>query len=67
MKVWLKPSVLNLEISATAQGKNIAASFDEIRVDQYGNYWVSFASGTDSKPDLKGKIIVGDDGGVILP
>lgn len=58
MKEWSKPSVKNLEISATEQGKNIAASFDEIRVDQNGNYWCSFASGTDSKPVVDGGINV---------
>ena len=48
MKTWTTPEVSELNISATAQGKHISTSFDEIRVDQNGNYWVSFTSGADS-------------------
>lgn len=58
MKEWSKPSVKNLEIKSTAQGKNLASSFDEIRVDQNGNYWVSFSSGSDSNPPVDGKVEV---------
>ena len=58
MKTWTTPEVSELNISATAQGKNISDDFDEIRVDQNGNYWVSFASGVDSKPEVDGTITV---------
>lgn len=58
MKTWTTPEVSELNISATAQGKHISTEFDEIRVDQNGNYWVSFASGEDSNPDVDGSITV---------
>ncbi len=45
MKKWTTPEVTELEISETAQGKKIKASFDAIRVDENGNLWVSFPSG----------------------
>ena len=31
---------------------------DEIRVDQNGNYWLSFSSGFDSNPDIDGDVTV---------
>ncbi len=58
MKTWTTPEVSELNISATAQGKQISASFDEIRVDQNGNYWASFTSGADSNPEIKGDVTV---------
>lgn len=58
MKKWETPSVSELNISCTENGKNMAAAFDEVRVDQNGNYWVSFASGTDSNPNLDGTVTV---------
>lgn len=62
MKKWEKPELEELSISATAQGKNIQFSFDEIRVDpDTGNYWVSFESGHDSNPPVSGEIHPGDD------
>ena len=58
MKEWQKPQLHSLDIRMTKQGKNVATKYDEIRVDQNGNYWVSFGSGTDSKPDTDGDIEV---------
>ena len=58
MKTWNKPEMKELNINLTAQGKNIESDFDEIRVDQNGKYWVSFMSGTDSKPDISGEVEV---------
>ena len=58
MKNWIKPEVVEYAISATAQGKKFSNKPDEIRVDQDGNYWASFASGEDSNPDLNGEVIV---------
>lgn len=58
MKTWNKPEVAALNISCTEQGKNMDKKFDEIRVDQNGNYWVSFGSGADSNPDTDGDITV---------
>ena len=45
-------------MSCTAQGKHICEKFDEIRVDQNGNYWAGFCSGEDSKPTPSGEVIV---------
>lgn len=58
MKTWVNPEVVELEISATAQGKKVQPSFDEIRVDQNGNYWASFQSGKDTNPPVAGDITV---------
>lgn len=58
MKKWTTPEVSELNISATAQGKAITTSFDEIRVDQDGNYWASFSSGADSNPEVSGEVEV---------
>lgn len=43
MEKWQKPQLEELDIMETKQGKNLAVSFDELRVDQNGNYWASFA------------------------
>lgn len=56
MKNWEKPELTTLEIVCTEQGKDISSKFDEIRVDQNGNYWAGFSSGIDSKPDIDGKL-----------
>ncbi|MBQ6787606.1 MAG: hypothetical protein IJO85_07785 [Lachnospiraceae bacterium] len=59
MKKWNAPVMEELSISCTEQGKHISTEFDEIRVDQNGNYWVSFASGgEDSNPDVDGNVTV---------
>lgn len=58
MKTWLAPDISELRIGATAQGKSLTSSYDEIRVDQNGNYWVSFQSGEDSKPSIDGSVTV---------
>lgn len=58
MKVWMKPQLEELKISKTEQGQHLSNNFDEIRVDQNGNYWASFQSGEDSKPDIGGNVEV---------
>lgn len=58
MKNWMNAELVELEIAATAQGKNVSANFDEIRVDQNGNYWAGFGSGTDSNPETSGEVEV---------
>lgn len=58
MKTWNKPELATLNISCTEQGKDFHAQFDEIRVDQNGNYWAGFGSGVDSNPDLDGEVEV---------
>lgn len=56
MSKWQRPELEELHIRETAQGKNLSSSFDEIRVDQNGKYWASFASGFDSKPSTDGTV-----------
>ena len=58
MKKWSTPTIESLDITCTEQGKNIKSDYDEIRIDQNGKYWVSFASGKDSKPELDGEVEV---------
>lgn len=58
MKKWKTPEVEELSISCTEQGKNLSSQYDEIRVDQNGNYWVSFSSGFDSTPHIDGDVTV---------
>ncbi len=60
MKTWVNPEVVELEISATAHGKKVQPNFDEIRVDQNGNYWASFQSGTSAVTPV-GPIIVPEE------
>lgn len=57
MKKFAAPELQELNISATAQGKNMNTEWDEVRVDQNGKYWVSFGSGKDSNPDIDGEVI----------
>ena len=45
MKEWMTPDVDELSVSATEYGQNFSTNFDEVRVDQNGKYWYSFASG----------------------
>lgn len=58
MKKWNTPTIESLDITCTEQGKNIRTDYDEVRVDQNGNYWVSFSSGKDSNPDVDGEVTV---------
>jgi len=57
MKKWNTPVVDELNVACTERGKKISANFDEIRVDQNGNYWASFTSGNDSEPEISGEVI----------
>ncbi len=58
MKTWVTPEISELNLSCTEQGKDMSQSWDEIRVDQNGEFWVSFQSGGDSNPKPVGPIIV---------
>ncbi len=58
MKTWVNPEVVELTISATAQGNHMTDKFDEIRVDQNGNLWAGFSSGEKSNPEIAGDITV---------
>lgn len=56
MKEWMKPEVEELGVEKTMQGQSISTKFDEIRVDQNGNYWASFASGAPYDGPVDGDI-----------
>ena len=56
MKKWNAPVMEELSISCTEQGKNFSTTFDEVRVDQDGNYWYSFSSGVAADPKLNGTV-----------
>lgn len=58
MKTWIEPEIIELDITCTEQGKDLSVTFDEIRIDQNGNYWAGFGSGLDSNPDTDGFITV---------
>ena len=58
MKKWENPVLETLEVEKTLQGQHISLKFDEIRVDQNGNYWLGLASGPDSNLDTDGDITV---------
>ena len=58
MKKWATPEISELNLSCTEQGKDMSTEWDEIRVDQNNEYWVSFQSGADSNPNPVGPIIV---------
>ncbi len=66
MKKWNAPAIDELLVSCTEQGKHVQPSFDEIRVDQNGNYWASFQSGTSDVTPV-GPIVVPEDGGFVDP
>lgn len=47
MKTWNTPSVEELDMTCTEYGRKYATDYDEVRVDQNGNYWFSYSSGTE--------------------
>lgn len=56
-KQWNSPVAETVAFTATEQGKKLGSQFDEVRVDQNGNYWRGFASGNDVTP-VDGKIFI---------
>ena len=58
MKTWNTPEITELNITCTEHGDHICNEFDEIRVDQNGNYWAGFQSGGTSNPDINGEVVV---------
>lgn len=58
MKKWNTPVVDELNVACTEQGKKISSNFDEIRVDQNGNYWASFTSGESNITEPEKEVIV---------
>ena len=48
MKKWMTPSVEELDMTCTEYGTRYAKSFDEVRVDQNGQYWYSYSVGATS-------------------
>jgi len=47
MKTWNAPSVEELDMTCTEYGSKYSTAYDEVRVDQNGNYWFSYSSGED--------------------
>lgn len=47
MKIWNTPSVEELDMTCTEYGNKYSTTYDEVRVDQNGNYWFSYSSGED--------------------
>ena len=45
MKKWNSPELVSLDMEKTAYGNKYAQNYDEVRVDQNGNYWFSFSAG----------------------
>ena len=58
MKEWTKPEVEVLGVENTQQGTKFSASYDEIRIDQNGKTWYSFASGAEYDGPIDGKVEV---------
>ena len=56
MKTWMNPEVAELDMECTEYGKKYAQSYDEVRVDQNGNYWFSYSAGEDV-PTPTGEVI----------
>lgn len=51
MKNWVNPEVEALDMTCTEYGNKLSQSFDEVRVDQNGQYWFSFSSGVTVSPE----------------
>lgn len=56
MKTWINPEVEALDLACTEYGHKYAADYDEVRVDQNGQLWFSFSSGSDFKGSTDGDI-----------
>jgi hypothetical protein len=56
MEKWKKPTIEELNVSCTEHGDHICTEFDEVRVDQNGNYWAGFQSGGTSNPPVNGEV-----------
>ncbi len=56
MKNWESPMIEELDVKCTENGTAILTNVDEVRIDQYGNYWVSF-SGEGKEQDTDGEVI----------
>lgn len=57
MKDWTTPSIESLSVRCTENGKSMENKIDEIRVDQFGNYWAS-RSGEGPEVDDNGNIVI---------
>ena len=60
MKTWNNPELVALDMTCTERGTKFSANFDEVRVDQDGNYWYSFSSGVETSPAPTSEVIVVD-------
>lgn len=45
MKNWINPEVEALDMTCTEYGAKFSQAYDDVRVDQNGQYWFSFSSG----------------------
>ena len=45
MKKWSNPELVSLDMACTEYGARYAKDYDEVRVDQNGQYWFSYSSG----------------------
>ena len=50
MKKWNSPELVSLDMEKTAHGTRHATSWEEVRVDQNGNYWFSYSAGSTVSP-----------------
>lgn len=56
MKTWMNPEVAELDMECTEYGNKYSQSYDEVRVDQNGNYWFSYSAG-EAVPSPTGEVI----------
>ena len=56
MKTWDTPTIDELNISCTEYGHSFSTNYDEVRVDQNGEYWVSFSSGATYEGPVDGEV-----------
>ena len=56
MKTWINPEVEALDLACTEYGSKYSSNYDEVRVDQNGQYWFSFSSGVTVSPEPTDKV-----------
>ena len=55
MKKWNSPELVSLDMEKTAYGTRHSYSYDDVRVDQNGQYWFSYSAG-EVVPTPTGKV-----------
>ena len=56
MKEWNSPELVALDMACTEYGTKYAQSYDDVRVDQNGQYWFSCSAG-EVVPTPTGEVI----------